>query len=270
MKNKRNIKGKIGAEVEFWHSEYINNDILYSLGIYNEYYSGMYELNNFIQEWKSEKDIYNFFTDVVTKTKEILQKLDNITGGTSILGTKGISIDSHSMVFNGLHIHISFNDYRKQINLFQQLIKSNIIPNWKMTTYPSLRSISSHHIWGKYRDYEYSYKQRDKFVPVLWTDFNTIELRIFDNEDILVQSRRKKLSKFLFSVLSGENVGNVDTGLVNVISNGENLYAICKILESFNGFNHHRVVKHGAKTVVKNKCNEVVIDLDDNTLEVRK
>ena len=270
MENEKKISGKIGCELEFWHTKCIDDDTLAEFDIINEYYSGMFELNNFLQNWESEKDIYDFLTNVVTVANNIAKKLKQRTNGNTMLHTKGISIDSRSMVFNGLHIHVSLTDYIEQLALFNRVTDNNVITNWKLENYPSLRSIVSHHIWGSMRSYQYDYKQKRKFVPVLWTGLDTIEIRIFDNEDILIKSRRKKLAKFLFAIFTNRYVNKYSPRISKFVADGENLADIFDVISSFNAKNNHYVKKFTDFAIIKNKCNEVIVNFEENYLEVRR
>ncbi len=192
---------KIGAEIEFWGSNGIDHEIVEDFGVVREYYNNMFELNNFIEDFDSEKDIYNFLTNVVDTTIQIQDESDSYYD--YCFETKGIKVDDRSMIFNGLHIHLSLGSRQKTSGFVDSLQYSRSVEAFKLKEFPSLRSIYSHHIWGAERGYGYDYKSKDKFRPVIWVDrLGTAELRIFDNEDILVVTRRKKVAKFLWETIS--------------------------------------------------------------------
>jgi len=188
---------KIGAEFEFWNSRGLPTNIKRKYNIISEYYGGMFEINNFLSEFHNSSGIHSLLTQVSDVAKKIAEEDDN-----TVIQTAGITVDDYNMVFNGTHIHISLSNTVETYSFFMWLLDSNIVPQWKLSNMPSIRSFWSHHIWGNYRAYNYNYKSKTKFKPVTFCDdLSTVEFRIFDNEDILIESRRKKLATFLWKLV---------------------------------------------------------------------
>lgn len=231
-KKPKPVPMKIGAEIEFWARNGVTSDVYYKYAVIDEYYSGMYELNNFISDFSSEKEIYSFLTKVADTANEIKDKAYEHYNYD--FRTKGIKIDDRCIAFNGLHLHISLGSSANTYDFANSLMNSRIIEHFKLDNYPSLRSMYSHHIWGYLRDYSYDYKSKEKFRPVIWVDrLGTVELRIFDNEDIMVKTRRKKVSRFIWNTISNFiKTGNTGTKKsIPEFSSGEdieNLSWYCK------------------------------------------
>ena len=186
---------KIGLEIEFWSNNRLNEDFKQSNKIVDEYYAGQYELNHFLSEFKYKKDLKAFFRTVKKEVTELKTK------APFEFKTKAKAIDSKSLIFNGCHLHISLPTLKETISFFHYLKDYRIVERFKYENYPSARSIMSHHIWGSRRSSELRFKRKTKFSPVLFTRLDTIELRLWDNEDILTLSRADKIASFLLDTL---------------------------------------------------------------------
>jgi len=224
----------IGVEWEFWTTK-MPRDVFYRHNLETEWYTGMFEANNFLaKKLKTEDDIFNFFTEVLQKMKKIQAEIKE-AGGKMNISTRGTKIDAKSVAFNGLHIHISLNHYYNATKDFYRVARhSNYVEWFKLKELPTYRAIVSHHIWGSRRRYEYSYKRKRRYAPIILTQIPTVEFRIFDVEDIIYKTRRRKLAKFLYELISMfENEKEIPYKRLPRVENGESLLEIYNLCDKF-------------------------------------
>ena len=240
----------LGIELEFW-AKNLPYSIIDKYNIQNEYYPNMYEVNNFLfTNLKSEKEIYESLTKVLNIVKKMKDEI-NATGGKCFISSRGKVIDSKSVIWNGLHIHINIDTPENTYNLYKSCRYKNIFEKFKLNRLPSFRSLYSHHIWGYHRVYSYNYKTRRKFQPVIFNNnYNTMEVRIFDNEDLIYKWRREQLSKLIWETVKnfkkglplknygglpvmgcGESLKELADHIRRIWSNDQNLSLRHKILE---------------------------------------
>lgn len=193
----------IGFEFEFFVNSFDKN-IFDDYEIIPEYYSGqgMFEKNTFL--YSVQNPTLKKLKEVLVKFREeLLELIEELNINKE--GETGYLMSCGSFVFIGTHIHVSFDDYD-----FQRLGGGSFIDKkevlesiaWgafleKIKHNPSLR-LTSHHLTGKERKSGYSFKGAEKFFPVIVPEqLNTLEFRLFDNEDVL----NKENHNFVISVL---------------------------------------------------------------------
>ncbi len=82
-----------------------------------------------------------------------------------------------------MHVHIGFiKENKKRFKLLK--MAEPLILWYKNTLNCTERSIFSHHIWGYYRESEYSFKRKRRYQPIVYTKHNTAEFRCFDYQDL--------------------------------------------------------------------------------------
>ena len=150
-KNKTWIR--LGVEWEFYLPSKVDREkFIENTGVETEYYSTMLEENRFLSDkLYTKKEIYKFLQHV----EKVMKKLVEV----KYLRTNCWANYSNSFAFNGVHLHISSNKRLLKPTLFNNFI------NYKME-HPSIRFLTSHHIWGGIRNYTSSSKKSTKYAPI--------------------------------------------------------------------------------------------------------
>jgi len=238
-------KIKIGFEFEFMlNSNYIPDDLWEKYHIEREYYRGMFELNNFfyvINKTDSVKNIYKELKkiqiDIHSRLLEFKKNFEQEDLYPDFV-SKPIYV-CEGLVFNGMHLHISFpyknkSRFKKIKNLEPHIVAK------KLEISPTYRAITSHHIWGNYRPSEYQFKQKNRYQPIIYTGRNTIEFRLFDYDDLFIKDGLKWLAVLLFVTYNNieVEVNTEDLKLYDELRNlpselWKNLCGYHKIFEKF-------------------------------------
>jgi len=196
-------KIKIGFEFEFMlNSNHIPDDLWEKYHIEREYYRGMFELNDFfyiIEKTDSVKNIYKELKKIQTDihSRLLTFKKDFEEEGLHPDFTPKPIYTCEGLVFNGMHLHISFPFKNKK--RFEKIknLEPHIIAK-KLEIAPTYRAVTSHHIWGAYRPSEYQFKQKNRYQPIIYTNKNTIEFRLFDYDDLFMKEGLKWLALLLY------------------------------------------------------------------------
>jgi len=203
---------KFGLEIEFLNYDYDN--YLYDPTVYDlfegwlhtrEYYQGMQEIISPPFKF-NKKNVYQ----AIREGMRIIKRTSYESGCKSLLYSKPI-YKYDGVISAGVHIHLSFS--KKEGNMIGKLYSYipteamyRIIKEYEQIFGWGIRSKLSHHIWGALRSYNYSFKQKDRFLPVALSPRKarkplTVEIRLLDLEDILKPAKVYRFLKNSIEIL---------------------------------------------------------------------
>jgi hypothetical protein len=192
----------IGAEIEYSVKPGLDahNAIdLSALELEREFYQHQIEYNDIlIATENSPQAIENALKEVVKKIKrkatEVKRAL-NRNGKRWKVYVSAIPFKKYDgLIWNGLHLHIKPETIAKIGTITAAAVYLKHIYSRDM------RFITSHHIWGAFRNSNYSFKRKLKFAPVIVSQHETIEFRLFSFEDIANREMRKRIAKFFHTI----------------------------------------------------------------------
>jgi len=201
---------RLGAEVEFEVAAPPNSGAMAKWGIVPEYYQWQVEYNDFLEMVEaSPASLYKVLTRLAVRILEIAKELAPIV---YISENYHYLAETHSLITNGLHFHISFvNDeehekaldrFFSRASFFQKLALAQ-----KLYLNADPRVLYSHHLTGALRPSNYNFKKKFRFRPVYFNDkYATFEIRIFSLFDLLFKRRSlsSRLASFIRSLLYKE------------------------------------------------------------------
>jgi hypothetical protein len=204
---------KIGLENEFTTGNFFDDDY----EIEKEFYNKQFEDNkNLITVNCKEKLLKSCLKKKIIKLhnnsiKKILQKKI----GSMILNTKKkgivyfspsvVSIINNSIVFNGIHLTVD------KTPLYEHIYDlSDIQLRYLQASIPinSWRKLLSHHIFGKYRNSIYTFKSREKFIPINLKD-RYIEFRFVESLDFINPLKLEELITYLKDISKKKHVQKI-------------------------------------------------------------
>jgi len=199
---------KIGFEHEFGVFPYpIPNEVLKKLDLIREYYAYQVEFNKLLYNTdinNLDKVLYHALKEILKKGIQINKEFAHFVEDNKVFFSEFPYYlkDNGSLIFNGLHIHISFPEFDmyelgdkfKTSYTYQKNIIKWVV--WqKLSFNPDFRFIFSHHIWGNIRYSNYEFKKKKKFKPIVFTNKNTFEIRMFSFFDLMYY--RDKISQII-------------------------------------------------------------------------
>jgi len=264
---KRGVKTttiNLGIEWEFWGEP--TSSQIKEFKLYKEYYNNMWEKTFFFKNVEpTKKAIVGVLKQCLEQMKYIQKQVKNCK-----ISSRPIKVDDVTLVFNGLHIHLSVNSdvYHHDIR-FTDDIYDDIDLKWvikqKWDKLPSYRSIVSHHLFGAYRHYGNSYKQKRRFRPIHYTPYNTIEFRLFDVEDAIFSQRREKVAGILLDVVNK----NTKASRLRLFDDSSNIVNICEQISKYFKGNTFRVLADDGNTMmVRTNLTKIELHRNENYLEI--
>lgn len=142
-----------------------------SIGFKKEFYNGMVEKTYLFKNRIDRKEIYSDLKKLLENSRLLIplkSVLFPIADGAASCG---------------VHVHIDCDNISDPDLAERLLVYDKFIRN------PSLRFLTSHHVWGAIRHYSKEWKRKERFRPLAYSPDRedkpeTWEIRIYDLEDI--------------------------------------------------------------------------------------
>lgn len=195
----------LGSEIEFFAEHDVAQPAL------SEYYPDQWEVNDFHVANNTLdanlSDLFSWADDVKQRSRR-----GHMSFGGYIQGSGG-------PVFSGVHLHlqvrgrgqqrdqgVSREDKEKFAARLSQVVMADILRYYGL----SFRCMTSHHLHGAHRMSSYTYKQKEKFVPVGYhPQFDTYELRCIEPDMLYTEEGKAALKSILqraYDYLCGKDV----------------------------------------------------------------
>jgi len=192
---------KIGLENEFTG---VLADLDYEIFEFeNEYYHNQFEDNQNLISFTSKNQfpivLKELFNNSLTKivSAQLYDMIMYRYNKVKVLLSPNLVYEGYnSLVFNGIHITLdrSLVDHLYQINSdLTNLIGKIDINSW--------RKLLSHHIFGYFRDSNYNFKRREKFIPLNFKE-NYLELRFPEANDFVNPLKFNSLVKYIDTLIT--------------------------------------------------------------------
>ena len=195
----------LGSEIEFFAEHDVAQPAL------SEYYPDQWEVNDFHVANNTLdanlSDLFSWADDVKQRSRR-----GRMSFGGYVQGSGG-------PVFSGVHLHlqvrgrgqqrdqgVSREDKEKFAARLSQVVMADILRYYGL----SFRCMTSHHLHGAHRMSSYTYKQKEKFVPVGYhPQFDTYELRCIEPDMLYTEEGKAALKSILqraYDYLCGKDV----------------------------------------------------------------
>ena len=195
----------LGSEIEFFAEHDVAQPAL------SEYYPDQWEVNDFHVANSTLdanlSDLFSWADDVKQRSRR-----GRMSFGGYIQGSGG-------PVFSGVHLHlqvrgrgqqrdqgVSREDKEKFAARLSQVVMADILRYYGL----SFRCMTSHHLHGAHRMSSYTYKQKEKFVPVGYhPQFDTYELRCIEPDMLYTEEGKAALKSILqraYDYLCGKDI----------------------------------------------------------------